>query len=182
MNDMSIVEMFYSRSEQAVDAAAKIYGERLRRLAMSFLGSEQDAEECLNDVYMKAWRSIPPNKPDDLFGYLARLTRCTAFDMIDKRSAVKRSAQLVELSSELEECIADPAEDMSGSELAELMDSFLGSLKPYKRRIFVLRYFYGYHIAEISQQTGFSESKINTVLSRTRKALREYLKGKGVDV
>ena len=182
MDDEQIVKLFFERSEQAVSEAAKLYGARLRRLALSFLDSEQDAEECLNDAYLKAWRSVPPQKPDDLFGYLARLVRCTAFDMIDARKAAKRSAQLVELTAELSDCIPDRSAVFVESELSELISSFLAEQKEYKRQIFVMRYFYGYSVSGIMLKTGFSESKVNTVLSRMRKALREHLKGKGVTV
>ena len=182
MEDGQIVKLFTERSEQAVSEAAKLYGERLRRLAMSFLDSEQDAEECLNDAYLKAWRSIPPQEPGDLFGYLARLVRCTAFDMIDARQAAKRSARLVELTAELSECIPDRSAEIEGRELSELISGFLAKQKPYKRQIFVMRYFHGYSISEIGLKTGFSESKVNTALSRMRKALKEELKGKGVSI
>ena len=182
MHDREIIEMFRERSEQAVSAAADKYGERLRRLALSFLGSEQDAEECLNDAWLKAWSSVPRQEINDLFGFLARLVRCTAFDMLDKRNAAKRSAQLVELSEELIQCIPDRSEDFAEAELAELINSFLAAQKKHKQQLFVLRYFYGMSIRELCERTGFSESKVNTLLSRMRKELKGYLKGKGVSV
>ncbi len=182
MTDGEIIELFNARSGDAVTEASKAYSGRLKRLALSFLGSEQDAEEALNDAYMKAWQTIPPMEPDDLFGYLARLVRCTCFDMLDKRSALKRSACLVELTSELSECIADTSTDFEAGELAELLNSFLSKQKPYKRRLFVLRYFYGLKISELAAETGFSESKVNTALSRIRRELKDYLKRKGVSL
>ncbi|MBR1764940.1 MAG: RNA polymerase sigma factor [Ruminococcus sp.] len=180
MEDREIIELFRSRSGQAVSAAAEKYGGRLGRLALSFLGSEQDAEECLNDAYLKAWRSIPSREIEDLFGYLARLVRCTAFDMLDKRKAEKRSARLVELTEELAECIPDPAAAFGESELTELLEGFLRSQKRHRQKLFVLRYFYGLRTSEISERTGFSQSKINTALSRMRRELKEHLKRKGM--
>ena len=180
MEDKEIIGLFFERDERAVDETMKKYGARLRRLALSFLGDERDAEECVSDAMLSLWRTVPPNKPDELFGYLARLTRCRAFNLIERRRAVKRSVQLVELTKELSECIPDPAQSFEQSELAELINSFLAGLKPEKRRVFVLRYIIGYSIKEISKETGFSESKLKTLLLRLRKQLKDYLKGKGV--
>ena len=180
MEDKEIIGLFFEREERAVDETMKKYGARLRRLALSFLGDDQDAEECVSDAMLNVWRTIPPNKPDELFGYLARLTRCRAFNLIERRRAAKRSAQLVELTDELSECISDPAQSFEQSELAELINSFLAGLKPEKRRVFVLRYIIGYSIKETAKETGFSESKLKTLLLRLRKQLKDYLKEKGV--
>ena len=180
MEDKEIIGLFFERDERAVDETMKKYGARLRRLALSFLGDDQDAEECVSDAMLNVWRTIPPNKPDELFGYLARLTRCRAFNLIERRRAAKRSAQLVELTKELSECIPDPTQSFEKSELTELINSFLTGLKPEKRRVFVLRYMIGYSIKEISKETGFSESKLKTLLLRLRKQLKDYLKEKGV--
>lgn len=180
MEDKEIIGLFFEREERAVDETMKKYGARLRRLALSFLGDDQDAEECVSDAMLNVWRTIPPNKPDELFGYLARLTRCRAFNLIERRRAAKRSAQLVELTKELSECIPDPTQSFEKSELTELINSFLTGLKPEKRRVFVLRYMIGYSIKEISKETGFSESKLKTLLLRLRKQLKDYLKEKGV--
>ncbi|MBR6873639.1 MAG: sigma-70 family RNA polymerase sigma factor [Ruminococcus sp.] len=180
MEDKEIIGLFFEREERAVDETMKKYGARLRRLALSFLGDEGDAEECVSDAMLNVWRTIPPNKPDELFGYLARLTRCRAFNLIERRRAAKRSAQLVELTKELSECIPDPTQSFEKSELTELINSFLTGLKPEKRRVFVLRYMIGYSIKEISKETGFSESKLKTLLLRLRKQLKDYLKEKGV--
>ena len=180
MDDSRIVELFYARDQQALKESADKYGERLRRLALSFLGSEQDAEECVDDALLGAWRSIPPQKPAELFGYLARLTRCRAFDMLDARNAQKRSAQLVELSAELSECIPDRSADIEESELTEIINGFLEGLPADKRRVFVLRYHFGLSMAEVSKRTDFSESKIKSMLSRLRKQLKDCLRKKGV--
>lgn len=183
MEDKDITALYFERSEQAVSETAAKYGGRFRRLALSFLDSEQDAEECINDALMKTWQSIPPNKPDDLFAYVARIVRCTAFNMIDRRQAAKRSALTVELTSELEECIPDRmAESDAPQELSELLNRFLASLPRDKRSIFIKRYWHGLSIAEICEATGFSESKVKSQLSRTRKELGKFLDRKGVSI
>ncbi|MBR1765011.1 MAG: RNA polymerase sigma factor [Ruminococcus sp.] len=183
MEDKEIVELYLSRSEQAVALTQEKYGGALLRFAAGFLASDEDCEECVNEALFKAWRSIPPNRPDNLLAYLKRLTRCTAFDMADRRRAAKRTAELVSLTAELEECIPDGAADLEpeGSELKELMEGFLDTLPEDKRWVFVRRYWHGYSIRMIAAETGAGEGKLRTQLARTRKKLAQYLKERGLD-
>ena len=180
--DREIVDLFLSRDEDALAETENHYGTRLSRLAFSFLQNHEDAEECVNDVWLKAWNSIPPQHPEDLFSYLARLCRFTAFDMIDKRQALKRSAVVVELSQELQESIPDTHADIAfeESDLSEHLNAFIASLSDEKRRMFVKRYWYEESIAEIAQDMDRSLSHVKVTLHRLRKALKTYLQEKGV--
>ncbi len=180
--DREIVDLFLSRDEDALAETENHYGTRLSRLAFSFLQNHEDAEECVNDVWLKAWNSIPPQHPEDLFSYLARLCRFTAFDMIDKRKALKRSAVVVELSQELQESIPDTHADIAfeESDLSEHLNAFIASLSDEKRRMFVKRYWYEESIAEIAQDMDRSLSHVKVTLHRLRKALKTYLQEKGV--
>ncbi len=99
--------MYFERNENAIRETMSNYNGRLLRFAMRFLSDERDAEECINDTYARAWNTIPPNRPDNLFAYLAALCRNAALDVIKKNTAQKRSAQLVELTQEMNECIPD---------------------------------------------------------------------------
>ena len=181
-NDQRLVELYLSRSKSAVEETMNSYGKRLLRLAVSFLGDTRDAEECVNDTYLKAWNSIPPQQPDDLFSYLARLCRCTAYNMIDKRQAAKRSARLVELTHEMEECIPDNSRDVTAGDefISALINEFLGTLTNDKCDMFVRRYWYGESVDMIAKEMGFSKSKVKTALHRIREGLKNFLKKKGV--
>lgn len=183
-NDQRLIKLYLSRDSRAVEETIDRYGKRLLRLAVSFLGDTRDAEECVNDTYLKAWNSIPPHIPESLFPYLARLCRCTAYDVIDKRKAAKRGAQLVELTREMEECIPDRSREMTAEEeaTAELINEYLGGLPKDKRVMFVKRYWYGESIEVIAKETGFSKSKVKTALHRTRQGLKEHLEQKGVTI
>lgn len=179
MNDKEIVALYLDRDERALDETMQRYGGRLVRLALTFLKDRRDAEECVSDTYVKAWNSIPPNCPDDLFAYLAKICRCTAFNIVEREQAQKRSAQLVELTNELAECIPDRSAYMGEDGLSDMLNEFLSTLGKDKRAVFAGRYWYGDSIAEIAQKTGFSESKIKTMLHRTRESLRKFLGRKG---
>ena len=106
MEDSQIVALFFSRSEKAISAAAEKYEKYCRSIAFGILNDDTESEECVNDVFLKAWESIPPKKPSNLSGYLAKLTRNHAINWVKCRNAVKRgSGQITLALEELEECI-----------------------------------------------------------------------------
>lgn len=184
MTDNEIVELYLARSEEASEYATRKYSAKLHRLASTLLADKRDVEECVNDTFLKAWRCMPPNNPDDLYMFLARICRYTAIDIIRKNNTSSRSGMVVELTHEMEECI--PASfketDVSDDTLKTLINGFLGSISGDKRTIFIRHYWFGESISEISERYGFSESKIKTSLHRTRESFRRYLERKGVSI
>ena len=130
MDDRSIVALYLRRDETAVRQTAEKYGSRLRTLAYGIVNDLQTAEECENDTYMEAWRTIPPHEPSDHFyAFLARITRHISLNCCRDRSRLKRSAFICELSAEMEQCI--PAPDDSSCRMDDLalrtaINDFLG--------------------------------------------------------
>lgn len=182
MEDKDIVAMYFERDEKAVDMTVEQYGAALMRFAGRFLTDRRDVEECVNDTYAKAWKSIPPNRPEKLFAYLAKICRYTAFKIIEKDTALKRSVRLVELTAEMAECLPDTSTDMSDDGLSGTLSEYLKTLDKEKRAVFIGRYWYGESIAAISEKTGFSQSKVKSMLHRTREGLRKFLNEKGEEL
>ena len=177
MDDKEIIDLYFERDENAIRETMNKYNGRLLRFAIRFLSDERDAEECVNDAYARAWDTIPPNRPDNLFAYLAALCRNAALDVIKKNTAQKRSAQLVELTQEMNECISDNSEitDERSEELSECINGYLATLTKDKRAVFMGRYWYNESIPDIAKRTGFSQSKVKTMLHRMREDLRKYI-------
>ena len=177
MDDNKIIELYWGRNEDAITQTKECYGQRLNALAYRILQSREDAEECENDTYMKAWDSIPPQKPQHFFAYLAKICRNTALKMAEKQKAEKRSAVIVELSQELAECLPDKhsLEDSAEQELGEIISEFLKTVSKENRIIFIRRYFLSETISDISKALLISESKVKSSLFRTRNKLRDYL-------
>ena len=180
MEDTNIVDLYLLRDEAAISQTKEKYGKRLYTLAYGIVKDAQSAEECENDTYMAAWRSIPPHEPRSyLYAFLARITRHVALNVC-RRS--KRQPMICELSAEMEECIPAPnsgeclLDDMTFS---EAINGFLGNLKEEKRNIFIRRYWYLESTADIARRFGISESKVNITLFRCRNQLKEYLKKEG---
>ena len=184
MEDWQIIDLFWARDSGAIPAAQEKYGGRLLRLAQRLLDSREDAEECVNDAWLSAWNAIPPERPQALSAWLARVCRNLAFDRLDWNNAQKRRADVVALTAELETCIPDPWRErrLDSRETGAALTAFLRGLPEDQRLIFLRRYWYGDPVRDIALRYGYSESKVKTTLLRTRERLRTYLEGEGITV
>lgn len=177
MNDEAILDLYFSRSEEAIVQTDAAYGRPLLTLSSRILNSYEDAEESVNDTYLKAWNAIPPRRPAHFFGFLAKLCRCTSLDRLDWNLADKRGGSVVSLTQEMEQCIPDESRErqVKAKELGQLMNRFLGTLPEQTRSIFLRRYWYGDSVGEIAALYGIGESKVKTTLHRTRSKLKTFL-------
>lgn len=184
MEDSQILDLYFQRDERAITETDTAYGRRLHDLSYRILASFEDAQECVSDTYMKAWQTIPPQRPTYFFAYLAKICRFLSFGRLDWLNAAKRKAELVQLTAEMELCIPDRAvqDRMESRQLGELLNSFLATLSRDNRVIFLRRYWYADSVAQIASRYGMSESKVKTQLHRTRCRLREYLQKEGIQV
>ena len=184
MEDQAIIALFRSRSEDAITACRKEYDSYLSSLALRILRDSSDAEECVSDTYLQVWQRIPPDEPQHFKAYLAAICRYFAFDRLDRRQAKKRSAEIVELTEELQACLPDRSaeEELDLRELGRTLDRFLRTLSEEHRRIFLRRYWFADTVREIAAHCGISESKVKTSLFRTREKLRTYLESEGYNV
>ena len=181
MDDNAIIELFFSRSEQALEELRRKYGRLCAQIAGSILHNEQDAEETVSSSYLKLWNAIPPKRPQSLRGYLCRTVRNTALNTA--QSNQRKSADCIQ--SELAEIIPDSTtvEDAYDcTRTAGYINEFLESAPQKPRIIFVMRYYYNQSVKQIANSLAMSESAVKTQLSRTRAALREHLKERGVEV
>lgn len=184
MEDSRIVDLYWARDEEAIRATASKYGSYCRSIAYNILHSREDAEESVNDTYLGAWNAMPPHRPDVLRTFLGRITRCAALkrwrdDHRDKRGGDEVALVLEELS----ECIPShlSVEDsVIAEELSERINRFIGTLTPTERQVFLCRYWYLDSIEEISADFRFSNSKVKSMLHRTRAKLLTYLEKEGV--
>jgi len=185
LEDKAIIELFWARSQQAIAETADKYGSRLHRLSMNILHNHEDAQECVNDTYHAAWNTLPPEKPDFFFAYLARITRNFSFGRYDYNHAKKRSADIVELSRELESCIPAPDELEKKTESAEIgraLSTFLHGQPEQMRRVFIQRYWYTQSIGDIARDCRISESKVKSMLYRMRGKLKVHLEKEGITI
>lgn len=183
LSDEKIIELFFERDEKAIDELQTKYGKLCFSVAMNILGVREDAEECVNDAYLGAWNSIPPNRPNALSAFLVKITRNLSLKKLRFKTAEKRRGGECALSfDELSECIpdgCDVSESIEESEASKCVSDFLRGISETDRRIFICRYFYCDTIEEIAKRFGFGESRVKMRLSRTREKLRKYLTERG---
>lgn len=182
MDDQRIIELYFARSEDAIRETEAKYGRYCHSVAYNVLHSHEDAEECVNDTYIRAWDSIPPKKPSRLSTFLAKITRNLALDRYDYYNAEKRPQDTVSLIEEIGECYTCGDDILSEIALRDAINSFLGKLKKKTRMIFMQRYWYFRSIAEIARDFGISESNVKVILHRTRKDLKEHLEEYGFNL
>lgn len=183
LEDNAIIELYWKRSQQAITETSVKYGSRLQNLSMNILHDNEDAKECVNDTYHATWNTLPPEKPDFFFAYLAKLTRHFSFGKYDYYHAKKRDVTIVELSQELENCISAPNDyeaRLDSEEIGRVLSEFLHAQPLEMRKVFVRRYWYAESIHDIAQMFHISESKVKSILFRMRNKLREYLEKEGI--
>ena len=183
MNDTEIVDLYWKREERAVEATAQKYGNYCYSIAYNVLSNHEDSEETVNDTYIETWNAIPPHRPLMLSSFLGKITRRLAIDKWRHGHARKRGGgELSSVLEELEECAlqADSTEECLDKQmLSQAINDFLRKLPAQERRIFVCHYFYIDSVDSICKQFGYSESKVKSMLFRTREKLRIYLQKEG---
>lgn len=181
MDDKEIVDLYWARNESAISETAQKYGRYCHYIAFRILNDDSDAEEIVNDTYLKTWNTIPENRPDPLKPYVGMISRQGALDRYDRQHAQKRGGQMPLLLDELAECISDSSDGDIGNSLAlkDVMNRFLHSLPDQHQIIFLRRYWYASSISEIAQDLGLKENNVAVILLRCRKKLKKLLEEEG---
>ena len=189
MEDKQIVDLYWERNERAIAESDAKYGAFCARIAMNILDNAQDAEECVNDTYLRAWNAIPPDRPVKLGAFLGKITRNLSLDRYKAKKTAKRGNSLFLVSlDELSECVPDGStgfgsgfdEETEARRIGDCINRFLRKQPREVRDVFICRYFYSDSIGEISRRFGLTESKIKSMLHRTRQKLRKFLESEGI--
>lgn len=183
MEDSKIIELYFTRSELAVSETAKKYGNYCHSIAYRILCNLEDAEECVNDTWLRAWNSMPPRHPQLLSAFLGKITRNLSLTRYEKQTAAKRGGgEIPVILDELSECIpscVDVEQSVDTNILSALLNRFLGSLEQENRQLFVLRYWYLYPVKNAAKTAGMGESKAKMRLLRMRQQLKKLLEAEG---
>ena len=177
MTDQEIVGLFLQRNEDGIAETARQYGARLIQIAETLL-SPEDAEECVNDLYLVMWNHIPPDLPEHLLSYMTAILKNLARERLRFQNAKKREADVLEMTAELSACIPDPNANTEADAIlhaSNILNQFLAKQTALKRKIFLLRYWYGKSIPDITQRINRSEAMVKKTLFRMRKQLEKEL-------
>lgn len=186
MEDNDIIQLFFDRDEQALAETSAKYGNYCSSIARNILKNLEDAEECVNDTYLKVWNVIPPTRPTIFKAFIGRITRNISFNLYKKTNADKRgNGQIALILDELAECVSngpDPYQKIEKDELLKNINSFLEKLPQDKRIMFVRRYWYSDSVTDIAKRCGVSENSVSVSLNRLRKRLHNYLIERGFEL
>lgn len=179
MEDARIIALYHDRDEAAIRETSEKYGAYCAAIAGNILDAPEDVEEVLSDTWLRAWNSIPPERPGNLKLYLARIARNLSFDRFRGQCRQKRGGGELTLAlEELSGCLpapGQPGDRLAERELQDAVNRFLGTLPERERGIFLWRYFFAEDCHTIARRCGIRETAVRTVLSRTRKKLKEFL-------
>ena len=178
INDKTIIELFFDRSEKALEELDIKYGKLCHKLSHNILNNHQEAEEFVNDAYLGVWNAIPPADPDPLRAYVCKIVRNISLKLYYRKTAEKRGSAYDIAIQELEEYLPAPntvETEMETRELALVIESFLNTLCEENCVIFLRRYWFSDTYAEIAERTGISEKSISMRLVRIRKQMKQYL-------
>ena len=185
MTDEKIVEMFWARDERALNETQDKYKDLCMYVGAQILASNEDREECFNDLLLSLWKSIPPEKPSNLRSYIGRSMRNHALNRSRDNNAWKRGKNYQTVGEEFLLTVEDGqslADGFEAKRAGEAVNRVLDSLGKDDRRIFIMRFYLGMSVDDISRQLGFGESKIKVSVHRTRKKIAELMKKEGIIV
>jgi len=186
LTDFELIDLYCSRSENAIAETANLYGAYCTAISMNILHNKEDTEECVNDTYLSVWNSIPPQRPGSFSSFIGRIARNLSLNRYKMRKTQKRTGEeSALLFSELEGVIpaAQNVENqVDVKELADLIDRFLDLIAEDDMIFFVRRYWYGDSIAKIAGRFSVGQSRVKTNLHRTRSKLKKYLEREGITI
>ena len=184
-SDEEINRLYFDRDEAAIAETQRKYGAYLKKIAANMTDDRRDAEECVNDVYLDTWNSIPPNRPNSLKAYLTTLVRRASADVIrkngrDKRIPKKLYAPLDELADILPGGSAE--DELDSKVLADVIKAFVSSLPERKKYIFISRYYVNRKTDEIAKKLQVSRSTVAKELTQIKTDLKKRLDSEGYSI
>ena len=185
MQDDKIIRLFFARSEEAIRQLDCKYGKVCRSLSLNILGDRQDAEECVNDAYLGAWNTIPPQNPSPLLSYICKMVRNLSLRCLRQKTAARRNSHYDVALHELEGCLSSAGtldDQLDAKELATVIRQFLDSLSVENRVIFLRRYWFMDSYHEIARQVGLTEKTVSVRLVRIRQKLKVWLEENDIAV
>lgn len=184
MEDQNILDLYFARSEQAIQETDRKYGRYCYSISYGILSNEEDAKETVSDTYLSAWKAIPPRKPAVLRTFLGKITRNLSINRWNEARAEKRGGGEFPVAlEELGECISQgptTEEAFDRRELSRAVVRFLDTLGETEKRVFLCRYWYFDPVDQIARQFGYSHSKVTSMLYRSREKLKKQLQKEGL--
>ena len=183
MEDQKIIELYFLRDEKAIEVTNEKYGAYCTVVANNILADLRDSEECVSDTWLRAWNSIPPQRPSYLRLFLGKITRNLALDVVKRQGRKKRGSGEYELVLDELQDVANTGyqveHEIERKELQKSINEFLRTIPERDCNVFLRRYFYFESTKQIADLYAIRESNVLGILSRTRHKLRMHLVQEG---
>lgn len=187
MEDSQIIQLYFERSERAIEETNRKYENYCYQIAYRILYNREDSQECVNDTYLRAWNAIPPFRPACLSAYLGKITRNLALHIYEKNHRQKRGCGQAEMVfEELKDVLSskndNPEQTIELEFLVQCINNYLKTIPQLNRMVFIGRYWAFESIEMIAGRLGISQSRTKSILFRTRNGLRTYLAKEDIHV
>ena len=184
LSDKQIIDLYFAREERAIAETDKKYCEYLHTVAYSILSNEQDAEECLQDTYIKTWNTIPPERPSIFRAFLAKITRNLSLDRYERDHRKKRvPAGACMPLDEVQEFVPDGSDldrEVQAKTIGKVITAYLDATTDRRLYIFVSRYFFALTLPQIAKRLSCSQSLVSKELVEIKHELRILLEKEGI--
>ena len=186
LSDEQIIDLYFAREERAITETDNKYRGYLHTVANNILANEQDAEECLQDTYLRTWNTIPPERPSVFHAFLAKITRNLSLNRYDMRKRKGRiPAEAICPMDEVQDFLPDPNgpdDDTLSEAVKRIVMTYLEQTTRRRMYVFVARFFYSYTVSQIAGRLGCSTSTVNKELAEIKRELRACFEKEGISV
>lgn len=169
----------------AFESLMTAYENRIYSLALRSTGSEQDAADITQEVFLRAWKNLDSFRGDSsLSTWLYRVTSNLCVDFARKKAAEGMPTSIDDEESPAADLVdasrmAQPEAAAENSELREELQFALAQLSEEHRRVVLLRDVAGMTYTDIARTLGLEEGTVKSRLARARASLRKILLERG---
>jgi len=151
------------------------YSSRLYRLAFGLLGNREEAEDAVQEVYLKLWNMRKElEKYSSIEALSVRIMRNLCLDVLRKRKTIREMQESTDKAESIEQ--NDPSDIMELGERAEILNKLINQLPEPQRSLVYYRHIEGKEYQEIGEMMEMKENAIRVSISRARQQLREMIK------
>lgn len=180
-NEKQLLEKIANGDAMAFRQFFDLYRVRLYVFVERLIHSKPDAEEIIQDTFLKLWQAAPNlHHIDNPAQYIYTIARNKTLNYMRKISREKKRVHEVWLNqSEVDHYLE---EELCSKELRQIIDYSLNHLSPQKQLVFSMSRNEGLSHAEIAAKTGLSQSRVKNIMVEILKYLRECLQQHSVSV
>lgn len=148
---------------------------KLYRVAFRLLGNVQDAEDIVQDVFLRLWEKRSAlDSVENVEAYCVRMVRNLSIDVLRSRPIIEEDLSLLG-NLAIGEDNGNAAFQIEMKDAVEWVKKFLGLLPEKQKQIMMMRDMEEYSLEEIENATGLSAVHVRVLLSRARKKIREQI-------